>query len=690
MLILRSDNGDFDLFGNEDIVQTLAIFNLEDISARSGEYTPLFNLPLTNNNIRLIEYATFINSVNTAPFKKIPIKLIIDGMDCKLGFLAIDSVTDTIKARFYSGNSNFYDLLKSLYLTDLDWSTYNHIWNYTNAVSSSSNTSGYIYPVMTYNGQILSGDIVDVRKILPATYNRTILNKILSELGYTSDLNFDTSDLDVSLLPYAKKNPTLTPEVLLLNSVDVYRTENYIVPTYTHVIIPGYPNFYNTIFKSSEFTDIGTTGSSQYYDFINKKFTVQYSGTYSINALLELDDYDLGLVGTFNATNVVYYRFNCNIYIQVLKRYNGTSSVVKNELIGTIGAGYNNTASPVSSIVSFTGAYVNNTTSVDVYLNSGDELYVGLYVAFTCDVASNGTNPVKTYLTFNPIILDTATLTIDLEPELVFGQLIPYSTILPKIKCNDFIKDICIRFGLLFSVNEDAKHIIINKLDTIIDNIPNAINWSDKLDDSELPEINFKYDSYAQINHFKHKEDKTVTNTDIGTDYILNINNQNLELEKTIYTSPFAPCENVDFNGTTTAIIGLYNTTNSKFDIDVQPRICFSEAVIGAFKFTDGTTTSGYINTRRIWFIDNALPDLSMGFGTNLITKNSQYLITTLQDLRLVKANFNLKIIDIKDFDFFTPIYIEQYQAYFFVSSINQFNYTRPDLTEVELIKLNQ
>jgi hypothetical protein len=79
-----------------------------------------------------------------------------------------------------------------------------------------------------------------------------------------------------------------------------------------------------------------------------------------------------------------------------------------------------------------------------------------------------------------------------------------------------------------------------------------------------------------------------------------------------------------------------------------------------------------------------------MGFGTNLITKNSQYLITTLQDLRLVKANFNLKIIDIKDFDFFTPIYIEQYQAYFFVSSINQFNYTRPDLTEVELIKLNQ
>lgn len=689
MLILRSDNGDFDLFGNEDIVQTLSIFNFEDITSRSGEYTPLFNLPPTNNNIRLIQYANFINSVNTAPFKKIPIKLIVDGLDFKLGFLAIDSISDTIKARFYSGNSNFYDLLKSSYLNELDWSALDHVWNLTNAVASSTNTSGYIYPVMTYNGQTLTGDIVDVRKILPSTYNGTILLEILGQLGYTADLNFDTTDLDVSLLPYSKKNPTLTPEVLLLNSVDVYRTQDYAIPPYPLIIYPGIPIPYPSV-KDIQYTDIATTGSSQYYDFVNKKFTVQYSGTYSISAFLELDDYTLNLVGLFNASNVVYYSFNCNVFIEMHIIRNGTRHTIKSELIGNVKASYNNTASPVSSIASFTGSYINDTTNVDTYLSAGDEFYTTLYTVSTCNATSNGSNSVTTYLTFNPVILSTATLTIDLSPELVFGQLIPYAAILPKIKCSEYIKDICIRFGLVFSVNEDTKHIIVNKLDTIIDNIPNAINWSDKLDESELPEINFKYDSYAQINYFKHKEDKTVTDTDAGTDYVLNINNQNLELEKTIYTSPFAPCENVDFNGTTTAIIKLYNTTTSKFDIDVQPRICFSEAVLGAFKFTDGTTTSGYINTRRIWFIDNALHNLSMGFGTNLITKNSQYLITTLQDLRLVKANFNLKLIDIKDFDFFTPIYIEQYQAYFFVPSINQFNYTRPNLTEVELIKLNQ
>lgn len=141
-LILRTANGDFDLFGNEDIVQTLGIFTFEDITARSGEYTPIFDLPLTNNNRKLIEYSDFIPSINTAPYKKIAVTLIVGGLDFKTGFIVIDSISDVIKTRFFSGNSNFYDLLKSIYLTDLDWSDLDHTWNYTNAVSSSANTNG--------------------------------------------------------------------------------------------------------------------------------------------------------------------------------------------------------------------------------------------------------------------------------------------------------------------------------------------------------------------------------------------------------------------------------------------------------------------------------------------------------------------------------------------------------------------
>ena len=81
---------------------------------------------------------------------------------------------------------------------------------------------------------------------------------------------------------------------------------------------------------------------------------------------------------------------------------------------------------------------------------------------------------------------------------------------------------------------------------------------------------------------------------------------------------------------------------------------------------------------------------MSMGFGTNLIPKNSQSLINILQEIKVLKLNFNLNLIDIINIDYFTPIYLSQYQAYFFIQSINQFNYTEQDITEVELIKINQ
>ncbi len=100
-LILRTANGDFDLFGSESIVQTLGIFSFEDITARSGEYTNVFSLPLTNNNRKLIEYADFIPSINTAPYKKIAVTLIVGGIDFKTGFLVIDSISDVIKTRVF-------------------------------------------------------------------------------------------------------------------------------------------------------------------------------------------------------------------------------------------------------------------------------------------------------------------------------------------------------------------------------------------------------------------------------------------------------------------------------------------------------------------------------------------------------------------------------------------------------------
>jgi len=711
-LTIRTDNGDFDLLGTEDIVQTFSIFNLENITSRSGEYSNVFRVPLTNNNIQLIEYATLIQSTNTLPYSKISCQLIIDGIIFKTGFITIESIDEYINIRFFSGNSTFYDQLKNKNINDLNWDEYNHIWNYTNAVLSSSNTDGYTYPIIQYSGQNLTSDIINIRKVLPATFNKTIIEKMLNEFGYDYIYNFDTTDFDSTILPYSKKNPTISNQILLLNQCDVGNTNNYVVSTIASQNIQlvniiaftfgySYINTVNLMQIPVSYNQIITTGSSTNFNFLSNKYTSTYSGTYDFNFKCDLASYDC--ISFVLSRGIAAYALNSVITLKAIKLVNGVFDSEVGSVQLSRGYGVVPVPSPpaVYNIVSIpslpTQTFLNDTVSGSTFLNIGDQLhfYLDIHIDGSLYIQFYQGNPLSTILTISclPTIKDITSLKINLKPELVFGGLITYSSMLPKIKCNDYLKDICIRFGLLPNVDEDNKIVTFNKLDKLIDNIPNSLDWSNKLNESDFPISKFSYNSYAQHNLFKHKEDKSILKTENGTDFDIVIYNSNLELTKDIYTSPFASSEYVNFATTPTtltAYINLYDVNTTKFDNDVQPRICFSELVIGKFKFTDGTSTSSYLTARRLWFIDQSLPNQSMGFGLNLIPKNSIILMSTLQNLRLMKLKFNLNFIDIKNLDYFTPIYLEQFQAYFFISSINQFNYTNPNLTEVELIKLNQ
>ena len=59
-----------------------------------------------------------------------------------------------------------------------------------------------------------------------------------------------------------------------------------------------------------------------------------------------------------------------------------------------------------------------------------------------------------------------------------------------------------------------------------------------------------------------------------------------------------------------------------------------------------------------------------------------------IRNPKVLKIDIKLTLIDILNLNYFYPIYLSQYNAYFFVSNVNQFDYTSNDATEVELIKL--
>lgn len=672
-LILRTDEGDFDLFGDEQIVQTLAIFNFEDISTFNGEYTNNFELPFTNNNSKLIGHADFILNVETAPYKKLNCKLIIGGLEFKSGLLIIEEITDVIKARFISGNSNFYSLIKNVYLSNLDWDAYNHTWNYTNALASAGNTEGYVYPIITYNGQTLAGTTLDVRKILPSTFVKTILDLMFSEYDYTAVYNFDLTEIENILLPYTNKIPSYSAEYLLLNSLDASTSTQYgstynMSVGYSVIEGAGWKTFYiPEVYDIRNELDIFAAGSSTFWNTPNKFFTVVAPGVYTYNIFVDLATYvptGTITVTNVNTTEVPNHYWHARYELRLIKYINGVDTIIDSKIL--------------------TSSY---TMSGKVQLNIGDNVFFRLvpigYVSYQLAGGYNGGFSVS----ISNTVLNTNTFTLDLSPELTFGNLITYSSMLPKIKASDFLRDICIRFGLILQINDDTKTVYLNKFDEIYNNVLTAKNWSDKLDDTQPPTIKFKYDTYAQNNLFNHKEDKSILETNVNTNYNIVINNDNLILDKTFYTSVFAESENVTFGGIETTTIDLYDTTAGKFNKEVQPRI-LNSALGNDFRYTDGTTTSALTDARRVWFIDDTLPDDSLGYAF-ILPRNSNLIIETLQNLKIVKAKLNLSLDDIKNLDYFTPVYIESLQSYFFISKINQFNYTNPELTEVELIKLN-
>jgi len=691
-LIIRTENGDFDLYGSEDIVQTFSIFNLEDIVSRSGEYTNVFNLPLTANNIRLIEYAHFIPSINTLPYKKVTCSLIVDGIPFKNGFIEIESVDNSIRARFYSGNSIFYNTIKQQSLTEYDWSAYDHNWTKANAVANASNTSGFIYPLINY-GEQTTALYLNVAKVLPCTYVKTILEKIITSNEYTSSYDFDTTELDVAILPATIKNPVYPAEYLLLNSVDASNTATQQQPItidtpYLRTDTTFHSKDLSTIlfngFKMS--FDTFAAGSSTYWDLPNKRFTANINGVYNYSLFAGFTSYTsytlAGVAGDFTYNVEPPPGLDGGLwmvdFVSVLEvyKYDGVSTVAISREVITADA----------------------TLASSVYLNAGETIGVRYTqygtIWWKVDFPTIGTGVGNIRCVITPEIKSTATFTVDVVPSLVFGGLINYSLMLPKLKASDFLRDICIRFGLIISINEDTKVVSFKRFNDVILNIPSAKDWTNKLDETDLPNIRFKYDSYAQLNNFKHKDDKSVVDSPDNSNYSFLIQNSNLVLEKDIYVSPFGVSEDdvLIASPDQSAYINMYDSVKAVFNKDVAPRILFVRPTSNLTYYTDVDGTGGtpvlIASPFTCYFIDNT-QDFSMGFGTNLIQRNSQDLINILQNLKVVTVDVNLNITDINSLDYFIPVYIRQFQSYFFISTINQFNFTKPNLTTVELIKLN-
>lgn len=253
---------------------------------------------------------------------------------------------------------------------------------------------------------------------------------------------------------------------------------------------------------------------------------------------------------------------------------------------------------------------------------------------------------------------------------------------LPDVGCLDFVKSLFMMSGAFPQINNDGSITPIYYSD-IHDNIisGNCYDWSGKLlnSDSQVPEgIKFRNDSFAQHNYYLMKNDdrgkskqEQLTEQDVYADgmFDLRINDNLLDMEDEVYTSPFnAPyvLNRNDFRLSTGNTIKAW-TEEGKIT-ESQPAYMYID--------TNWSKRTGQIDQpmrAKVWnpFIEQ--------------TASFEYMQKILNNATYITEKMRLNEMDLYDIDFAKPVYLNRYNSYFGIVSIQR---SKDGYCKVELIKL--
>lgn len=686
ILSIKINGIELDLYPDEKVVQTFSLFNINDITTRQSEYSNSFKVPKTNNNITIIDYSDYINNTTNFPFQKIKADIYINGFLFKVGFIELIEITDDINLRFYTGNIGYYDFIKQRSLKDIDTNNNPSLvtnWNLASVLGLRNATENVFFPLVDYNGMADTGNSVDVRRLLPAYYKLSLIEAMTIDAGYSlvNELTGDAlTALEHDIVPTATNKLNNNADDIALNSYEGSMEDG---TTDTDARQFGAYSWgfaqYGTVTH-----DVPPSGSK------NCNFSTFVSGNVDryIQPINNLDHYQCGLTGAYEISynldvlaifqnawdSMPLNECNCTAYWYV--QLNGVNIYE----VGNVNVYFQQP----TAIASVSGNFTGSTT---LNLNTGDVIRLVCKFTSTIHVGAFAATTIYNNHTARLFVQDGSTFGIALTDGITFGAAIYPAQCLPDIKQNDFLKDTCIRYCIIPFVDEDAKVVYLKEFKSIKDNLSNYIDWSAKVDETNEPSITFKLGNYAKNNYYKHKEDKSVDPIPTGSDSTVIVQNENLIQEKTIYESPFAPSITVT-KLSTSEMIAIDLHDGSTFKNDVKPRCCYTRLVNRTIDYTDGTTTTTVTtNIPHTWFISGAR-DYNAGFDNGLLNDYSSELISIIQNPKVLKIDIRLSLIDILTLNYFYPIYLSKYNAFFFVSNVNQFDYTSNDATEVELIKL--
>jgi len=674
MVELYINNSLCDLTGSESISVDYTACDITKIGTYGGARSYTFSIPKTNRNKQVLQNPEIINNASSIPYSRLPCLVLVDGVDVQIRFCEIESAGETYSVRVYGANSDLFAVLKDLTLWDLDLSMYDHFWTQAEIVLSLPNTEGSLYPIIDYQSDSPNIYIDNVTRsmrsdvMLPATFINTILEKIIEGIGYTltNEIADDTVNMIVSNsgLPMIRNKDGRRYESTFSASVDILGNTpmpNSPVLSYGYWIgfdtVNNADNNYGNYWEHGNFLPFAFGGGTNIFlRFAERvRFTLQYDLTF---AGLGYDD-SLIIFLTTNFSAIIDSSLRTDLNTQEI-HFSSTTTDFNAQGEFTFETDYNNTW----------------------LSNFDDQNCLMMFCIIPLTLRAGSFIKVKDVT----VLEDGVLKYVDSYQQMNYCTV---AQLLPDMTQADFLKSYLQQFCLV-PVKDDINNVVsLKKFSDLLGNVYQAKDWSNKLDYTFDPETKYVNDAYAQNSWLRYTQDSNLIKP-VGTDYAIQVNNKNLEFEKDIITIPFAGTSTVErLIDNNICQVALYK--EGKMDMDRVARLLNVDrkTIGGNLTLTDLTNTDVISDPLPVpYFIDSA-QTFNLGFADNIVENYFTLITQIMQGVKISTVYVRLTASDISVIDFSIPIWIDKYEAYFYISSIKGFTYTENRSTMVELVKLN-
>jgi len=661
-----------DLPTDAEISIDYAIAKIGEIEKRSGARSAEFTIPKTAKNKAIFENPDDVNNVGTKPYRRLKARYYSNGIDQQISFATLKESAQGYSVNIYGGNSDFFAALKDNSIRDLDLTDYNHHWDIDFVNLSKPQDYPIKYALVDYQtdspntGMNNTDSRAYLGVILPCVYEEFLIEQIALQKGYTVNNQTKLEPIFQSgkmALPIGGEQYQRDTDLSRLKGVFQLGT----IPT-------GSPtgNFYD-----------GASITSQEQAYWQQYFNsnTNFGGAFVIpDECLITYKLDINLYNDGASAELIYI----DVY--------STDTVAGSAIIRTYTINVPVTGAPPATPFNFT--VTDDVTCV---------IPTAGYCSFSFVVRSASVTNVFNQVGDNyfeilnaELLLDNRGRLIDYNRDIEFENsgiyVYNYVTVasnLPDLSQADYFKSYIQKTCSIVSVDEINKVVNIYPFKKVLDNIPFAKDWSNKIDISEVPAISYTLD-YSQRNVLKYQDDEDVIKPS-GTDYTILIDDENLEFEQTLIELPFSATEMVERLGGVN-ICKINRFTANAFDVEFNPRSIFITFDAGSFRyrFAVGSDTGSVVFTTDIPYthfidIDKAY---SLGFERDLYFELWQFISGVIDRTKIVTCLLRLNASDINQLDLTKPVYIEYFNSYFYISQISSYNPNGNKSTSVELVKL--